>query len=328
MVRQNILIVLGSLAVVGLAACGGAAGVATSAAPAANGARASTVAPQSGAAQSGAPQSGAAQSGAAQSGAAAQAPASTAAKPPAGETAPTTTVPEGPRVQRSASITLQVPNGRFDGSLDDIIAIAEGAGGYISGQNAQAASQGEPLRSGQVTFQVPSAQFDNVVMAVQKKGTAQNVVISGNDVSQQYVDLQARLGNAESQRNAVLALMQQARSVNDTIQIENQLGQITSQIEQLKGQIAYIDHSTSYATVAVTIREEALAPPRDDWGLQTAGSQALHNLANVLAFLLIFISVAAPLLVAGGVAFVAGRMAWRRFWPRPSAGAAQASLHE
>jgi hypothetical protein len=309
MLRQKILVLLGSLVVVGLAACGGAAGVTASSAPAANGARASTVAPQG-------------------SAAAAQAPVSTAARPPADATSPATTVPEGPRVQRSASVTLQVPNGRFDGALDDVIAVAEAAGGYISGQNAQAAAQGQPLRSGQVTFQVPSDKFDSVVMAIQQKGTAQSVVISGNDVSQQYVDLQARLGNAESQRNAVLALMQQARSVNDTIQIENQLGQITSQIEQLKGQIDYIDHSTSFATVAVTLREEALAPPRDEWGLQTAGSQALHNLATVLAFLIIFISIAAPLLVAAGAAFVAGRMAWRRFWPRPSASSAPASLRE
>ena len=314
MLRQKILVLLGSLIAAGLAACGSATGAATSA-PAANGAgangaaRTSAVAPR-------------------ESGSAAQAPASTGAKAPADGTIPATTVPEGPRVQRSASITLQVPNGRFDGALDDVIAVAEAAGGYISGQNAQAASQGQPLRSGQVTFQVPSDRFDSVVMAVQKKGTAQNVVIAGNDVSQQYVDLQARLGNAESQRNAVLALMQQARSVNDTIQIENQLGQITSQIEQLKGQIDYIDHTTSYATVAVTIREEALAPPRDDWGLQTAGSQALHNLASVLAFLIIFISVAAPLLVAAGAAFVAGRVAWRRFAARPSARSAPVSLQE
>jgi len=310
MLRQKILVLLGSLVVVGLAACGGAAGVATSSAPAANGARASTVAPQGAAASAG------------------QASGSTSAKPPAGASVPTTTVPEGPRVQRSASITLQVPNGRFDGSLDEVIAVAEEAGGYISGQNAQAADQGQPLRSGQVTFQVPADRFDSVVMDIQKKGTAQNVVISGNDVSQQYVDLQARLGNAEAQRNAVLALMQQSKSVSDTIQIENQLGQITSQIEQLKGQIDYLDHSTSYATVAVAIREEAVAPPHDEWGLQSAGSQALHNFTNVVAFLIVFLSVAAPLLVAAGVVFLAVRLAWRRFAPRASASSSPASLRE
>jgi hypothetical protein len=313
MFRHKILLLLGSLAVLPLAACG--AGAASGVASSAGATRTATSAAGAAPAQAGA-------------GVAAQAPTAPAGKPAADGTIPAATVPEGPRVQRSASITLQVPNGRFDGALDDVIAIVEAQGGYISGQNAQAADQGQPLRSGQVTFQVPSDKFDAVVMEVQRKGTAQSVVISGNDVSQQYVDLQARLGNAESQRNAVLALMQQSRSVNDTIQIENQLGQITSQIEQLKGQIDYLDHSTSYATVAVAIREEAVAPPRDEWGLQSAGAQALHNFANVLAFLIIFLSVAAPLLVAAGAVFLAGRLAWRRFAPRASASSSPASQHE
>jgi Domain of unknown function (DUF4349) len=289
MVRHKLLLLLGSL-VLPLAACGGATATASTAA--------------------------ATTRGGAVAQAPAGAPASGAAKPAADGTIPTATVPEGPRVQRSASIMLQVPNGQFDHALDGVISVVEGAGGYISGQNAQAADQGQPLRSGQVTFQVPADKFESVVTALRGKGTAQSVVISGNDVSQQYVDLQARLGNAEAQRDAMLALMQQARSVNDTIQVENQLGQVTSQIEQLKGQIDYLDHSTSYATVAVTIREEAVAAPHDDWGLQTAASQALHNFAGVLAFLILFLGTAAPLLIVAPFAFWGGRLAWRRFGPR------------
>jgi|SRR5215472_16273552 len=291
MFRQKLLVLLGSLAVLPLAACGGAGGVATSASTA----NSATV-----------PVRGQA---------AAQAPASSAAKPAANGNIPAATVPEGPRVQRSASITLQVPNGQFDRSLDDVIAVAEGAGGYISGQNAQASDVGEPLRSGQVTFQVPANKFESVVLALRGKGTEQNVVISGNDVSQQYVDLQARLSNAEAQRSAMLALMQQARTVNDTIQIENQLGQITGQIEQLKGQIDYLDHSTSYATIAVTIREAAATGSPDQWGIQTAASQAVHNFTGVVAFLLVAIGTLAPLVVAAVAAFVAGRLAWRRLNP-------------
>jgi hypothetical protein len=231
-------------------------------------------------------------------------------------------------VQRSANIVLEVANGRFDGALDDVIAVVEAAGGYISGQNAQAADQGEPLRSGQVTFQVPAAKFESVVGSIRGKGTAQSITISGNDVSQQYVDLQARLRNAEAQRDAMLALMQQARTVNDTIQIENQLGQVTGQIEQLKGQIDYLDHSTTYATVAVTIREAAASATHDEWGLQTATSQALHNFVGVLSFLILFIATAAPLLVAGGAAFWAGRLAWRRLGRRPVASSSAASMRE
>ena len=250
------------------------------------------------------------------------------AAPGAATTLPSATVPEGPRVQRSARIALQVANGRFDAALDDVISVAEAAGGYISGQDAQATDVGQPLRSGQVTFEVPATRFESVVSDVRSKGTAQSVSISGNDVSQQYVVLQARLRNAEAQRDAMLALMQQARTVNDTIQIENQLGQVTSQIEQLKGQIDYLDHTTTYATVAVTIREAAAGAPHDEWGVQTAATQALHNFVGVLAFLIVALGTLAPLLVAMGALAWAGRGAWRRFGRRPPQAPSPASAAE
>ena len=124
-------------------------------------------------------------------------------------------VPEGPRVQRTARVTLDVTSGHFDSTLSDVIAIVDQAGGYISGSQAQA-DDGQPMRSGQVTFQVPSARFDDVLTQIRKRGTPQAISIAGNDVSLQYVDLQARLTNAEAQRDAMLALLHEARSVNDT----------------------------------------------------------------------------------------------------------------
>jgi len=59
--------------------------------------------------------------------------------------------PEGPRVQRTARVVLDVAAGQFDSTLNDVIAIVDQAGGYISGSQAQA-DDGQPMRSGQVTF--------------------------------------------------------------------------------------------------------------------------------------------------------------------------------
>jgi hypothetical protein len=292
--RTKLVPLLGPLAVLLFAAaCGGGGGAAAS----------STVRGQAGVAQ----------------GVQAQQPGQSApaAKLPSSGIA--AAVPEGPRVQRTARITLEVAGGRFDTTLNDVIAIVDGAGGYISGSDAEAQSQGGGLRSGQVTFQVPADRFDAVWTDIRKRGTPQSISISGNDVSQQYVDLQARLRNAEAQRDAMLALMQQARTVADTIQVENQLGQVTSQIEELKGQIDFIDHSTTYATVSVTIHEATAGAP-DTWGLQTAATQALHNLVGVLAFVVLGLGTLAPLLVAGLVLFVVGRSAWRRLGARGGVG--------
>ena len=250
-----------------------------------------------------------------------------ASKPAAGDVVPDLTLPEGPRVQRTGRISLQVPDGRFDSTLNDVIAIVDQAGGYIAGSDAQAPDQGAPLRSGEATFQVPADRFDDVLTRVRQKGTPQSISVSGNDVSTQYVDLQARERNAEAQRSAILALMQQARSVSDTIQIQNQLGQVTSQIEQLKGQIAYLDHSTAYATLTVRI-SETTAGPRDEWGLQTAAIQALHNMVGALALVVLALGTLAPLLVAGAVLFPLGRAAWRRWGRRPPSGPAGAPVAE
>lgn len=214
---------------------------------------------------------------------------------------------EGKRVQRSAQLTVQVANGRFDSSLDRLMALIQEQNGYVSGSEA-VAEPGDRVRSGQVTFQVPVANFNTTISGLRRIGTAESVRIAGNDVSTQYVDYQARLRNAEAQRNAMLALLEQAKSVNDMLQIQNQLGQITAQIEQLKGQIDYLDHTTAYATVAVTLREAAAGVGADEWGFRTALQQALHASVNAINLAVVVLGAAAPFLLLGGIV---GLVAWR-----------------
>ena len=226
---------------------------------------------------------------------------------------PATLQPEGQKVQRSAQITLEVANGSFETSLDRVVNLMRGQGGYVSGSDAQA-DTGDRLRSGQVTFQVPADKFDATIAGLRQLGTAQSIRITGTDVSTQYVDLQARLRNAEAQRDAMLALLQQARSVNDVIQVQTQLGQITGQVEQLKGQIDYLEHTTTYATVAVTLREAAAGTGVDEWGLRTAAAQALHNFVDGIGLMLEVVGAIAPLLPLG----LLGWLLVRRFRRRPS----------
>jgi hypothetical protein len=226
-------------------------------------------------------------------------------------------IPEGRRVQRSGQLTLQVGNGTFDSSWDQVTSLMRSQGGYVSGSQAQADGS-DRLRSGVVTFQVPSDKFDATIAALRRLGKVESIEISGTDVSVQYVDLQARLRNAEAQRDAMLALLQQARSVNDIIQVQTQLGQITGQIEQLKGQIDYLDHTTSYATLAVTIREVA-ATSGDEWGLKTALVRALHNSVDVVGLMLMVLGAIAPLVALGLLGLVVWRLRFRRPRPQPEA---------
>src|SRR5229473_1887602 len=202
-----------------------------------------------------------------------------------------TTVPvlQGPPVIRQAQLNISVGAGTFDSKLSLARTLVEAEGGYIAGTSAQAAT------------------IDNL----SKIGKVQNEQITGTDVSGQYLDLQTRLDNAEAQRTAMLALLTQAKNINDLIAVQNQIAQITGTIEQLKGQIKYLDQHTAFSALTITMTEApatAPAPVSDNWGFATALSDAAHNFVATVNYVIVGLGVLGPFILLGGV----GYLLWRR----------------
>ena len=225
---------------------------------------------------------------------------------------------QGPQVIRQAQLAITVGSSSFDSKLAAIRALVEQEQGFIAGTDAQAnpVNPSDQIRSGVITFMVPAAKFDETIDQLSKLGKVQNEHISGNDVSAQYVDLQARLANEEAQRNAMLVLLGKAQSVADIIAVQTQLGQITQQIEQLKGQISYIDHNTAYSSVSVQITEAGIpvkTPTTDSWGFASALTDAAHNFVATINYLVTGLGAIGPVLVLVGL----GYLVWRRRRPAP-----------
>ncbi len=204
---------------------------------------------------------------------------------------------------RSAQMTLEVGPGRFDEALASLVQLAGEEGGYVSATSAGAGG-GDRIRSGVVTFMVPVPRFQDTLDRLRKMGTVQGLQVSSRDVSQEYVDVQARLRNSEAQRDALLALLRKATSITDILQVQAQVGQVTAQIEQLKGQIDYLDHATAYSPVSVTLREAGAGEPKpaDEWGLETAFWQSLHYFVASVDALVLALGTAGPYLLLGALA--------------------------
>lgn len=220
---------------------------------------------------------------------------------------------QGPLVIRQAQLSLTVGSGSFDSKLADVRHLVELEQGFIAGTDAQANPQNpdDQIRTGVISFMVPADKFDDTIDSLAKLGKVQNEHISGQDVSAQYVDLQARLANEEAQRNAMLTLLAKAQSVPDIIAVQTQLGQITQQIEELKGQIQYLDHNTSFSTVTVQIVEAgapATTPTADSWGFVTALSGAAHNFVTTINYIITGLGAIGPVLVLLALAYAV----WRR----------------
>jgi hypothetical protein len=243
------------------------------------------------------------------------APTSTAPKSGVPEVVPPLPTGQGPRIIRTATLIVQVANGKFDTALTRLIDLAAREGGYVSGSNA-VSDDSERIRTGTITFAVPADKYEETISQVRGYGTVRAFNSSAQDVSAQYVDLNARLKNAEAQRDAMLALLQRATSINDIVNIQNQIGQITGQIEQLKGQISYLEHATGYSTINVTLREAAVLAPRptDDLGIQGAFHSALYNFFQSVDFMLVALGALAPYLLLGLAGFGVFTF-WRRRRP-------------
>ncbi len=216
------------------------------------------------------------------------------------------------QVIRQAQLSISVSSGAFDQRLADVRSLVELEQGFISGTDAQANPvTNDQIRTGVITFMVPASRFDDTIDQLSKLGKVENEHISGQDVSGQYVDLNARLVNAEAQRTAMLALLAQAHNISDIITVQNQIGQITGEIEQLKGQIKYLDTNTAYSTVTVSMTEAGApvaAAPSDSWGFATALSDAANNFVATINYVLTGLGAIGPLLIILGL----GYLLWRR----------------
>jgi hypothetical protein len=246
-------------------------------------------------------------SGAAVAEPAAMATAAPAAEAPAGGVAleeaqrqPGDTQAQQPAQQRlvikNASVALEVEN--VTAAEGQIRASAEQLGGYIV--SVQTSGSDEYLSS-IVTFRVPAASFEQALAGVE--GLARKVLsrsVSGDDVTEEFVDLESRLRNLDATRTRLLDLLNRATRVEDALQVNQALTDVQGQIEQIQGRMNYLQQSAAFSTITANLQPVPPAPTiiePDGWQPVRVAQEALADLvlfAQVLARIGIVLLVWTP----------------------------------
>jgi Domain of unknown function (DUF4349) len=203
----------------------------------------------------------------------------------------------GRKVISNASLFIEVAAGKFQVVFDQAILLADQYGGYIVSSDATATNEAGVLRSGTVAIRVPSQSFTLALAAASKLGEVKSRKVETQDVTEEYVDLQARLANAQSQEKALLSLMDKAKNVNEVLQVRQVLTQTQQEIEQLKGRIKFLDEHSSYSTIAISLYEPgAEAQTTGGWGFMAALKDSLHAFVRTVNDVIVGLGGALPVL--------------------------------
>lgn len=201
------------------------------------------------------------------------------------------------KIIKNGSLRLTV--GSVSSALSRAADIAKARSGFV--QHSSSSERGDGKHEGAVTIRVPSAQFEAALADLKALALVVNhESSSGQDVTEQYTDLQAQLRNAKAQEEEYLRIMKLADTVEDILRVQERLGSVRGQIESLEGRIKYLENMTSFSTISVSLSEEVeITAPTKDFRPGTIVKQAVQALVEVgqnVAAALIWIAI-----VGGGV---------------------------
>lgn len=219
------------------------------------------------------------------------------------------------------AIVVKDPKAR----MQEISDLAKEFGGFVVSSNLYQSftALGKEVPEASIVIRVPSERLDEALARI-KEGAVdidyENR--SGQDVTNIYVDLQSQLKAKEAAEEKLLEIMDQATRAEDVLAIYLQVQTVQTEIEQLKGQIKYLEESADLSAISVRLIAEEGTQPIEvgPWKPEGAAKDAIQDLIfffqNFVDFLIRFVLYNLPALILIGIplylVFLAGRALFRR----------------
>jgi len=200
----------------------------------------------------------------------------------------------------SAHISIETDD--ITDRLAKIRALADRYGGYVA--SSSRSNYGMQSRA-EIAIRVPEDKFHVAVQEIETYGKVLDEGTSSEDITQQYVDLRARLNNLQKQEERFREILAVAKTVEEILRVESELARVRGEIESLQGQINYLEGNLAMSLISVMLTEPAppFTPPGMNWGemLETA----IVGLFTVVRGMIIIVVSMLPLAVVGAPVYYA-----------------------
>jgi hypothetical protein len=220
------------------------------------------------------------------------------------------------RIVKNGSLEIRVGKDTVADTVNRLTAFATGLGGYVSDTRTTSSAESGAQASATISLRVPAGAFEQLIGQASQLGEVRSTTTSGQDVTEQYTDIEAQLTALGSTRDQLLTVLGAATNVPDILSVQDRITQVQTQIDQLEGQRRLLDDQTSYGTLSVTLLEPgatAAVPVReDDSDLGDAWRKARDTFVDGIEWIVSATGTLALLALVGAVFLSAGWLIYRK----------------
>jgi hypothetical protein len=199
---------------------------------------------------------------------------------------------------RSGTMSIEVDN--YDETEAKIKGIVNNFSGYLTNSTSKLDASGK--KQGSITIRVASDKFDAMIADLSKTGKVMNQNISGKDVTEEYMDADARLKTQRELESRLLKLLEEKTArLTDVVEVEQKLANVRENIEKTEGRMRYLKDQASFSTLTVSVYEPSLLNTSTGGGffyeLGQAVKKGLSGFTSVLAGIITVFIALLPLLI-------------------------------
>ena len=185
----------------------------------------------------------------------------------------------------------------------EITSMAESLGGFVVTSESKVLQVGDAKQELEINLviRVPATQFDTALKKLHSMGSG--VIpekLTGQDVTEEFIDLEARIKTQKALESQFLEIMKQAKKVSDALDVQRQIAEVRTEIEKLEGRKRFLENRASLSTITVTLHAPtAIAVSASGFGrtIREAVGESVDVASGIVLFLIRFVIVMVPIFI-------------------------------
>ncbi len=222
------------------------------------------------------------------------------------------------KIIRNGNLTIEADDPQ-DG-LRRITSVAESLGGFVvtsEFKQNDSRSTGKPTQIVTIIVRVPSHQFNAALEGIRPLGRVIQEKSEGQDVTEEYIDLEARIRTKKALEAQFMEIMKRSSRVTEALEVQSQIADVRGEIESLEGRRRFLENRAALSTINITLQTSApivTATTSGFWhDVKQAFGDAIDIAASIVTGLIRFLIVMVPVTIFILLPlFFIGRFLYRR----------------